>query len=66
MIKDIKIFLQESEKKRRNFLKTLSLGRAVKILESLISSNILAALVSKPKEIPLSLEKSIKHAKLPR
>jgi hypothetical protein len=66
MIKNIKAFLRESEKKRRDFLKTLNLNRAAKILGSLISSDLLSALVSKPKETPLSIEKSLKHAKLPR
>jgi len=63
MIKNIKRFLKESEKKRKAFLKTLSIRKAIKILESLISSNLLKELTSMPKTTPISLEKSLKHAK---
>ena len=63
MIKNIKRFLKESEKKRNAFLKALSIRKAVKILESLISSNLLKELISMPRSTPVSLEKSLKHAK---
>lgn len=63
MIKNIKQFLKESKKKRKAFLEALSIRKAIKILESLISSDLLKELIVKPKEIPMSLEKSLKHAR---
>lgn len=66
MIKNIKQFLIESEKKRNAFLKTLSVKKVIKILENLISSTLLKELISMPGTTPVSLEKSLKHAKSSR
>ena len=66
MIKNIKRFLVESEKKKKEFLKKLSIGQAAKIMGNLISSNLLRELVSRPKETPLAIKQSLKHAKLAR
>jgi len=64
MIKNIKRFIKESKAKRKNFLQKLSFRKSVKILENLLSSNLLNKLIFKHKDHPLSLEKSLKHAKL--
>lgn len=66
MIRNVKKFLRDNEKKRLKFLRGLSIKRAADILGSMISSSLLRAFTSKPKSFPLSLEKSLKHAKFAR
>ena len=66
MIKNIKKFLKESETARKKFIKSLTLKNSIKILENLLTSKLLGSLAFKHKDAPLSLEKSLKHAKFAR
>lgn len=66
MVKQPKKILSEAKKERIEFLRKLTFKQAADILEELISSRLLKALTRKPKELPLSIANTLKHAKFTR
>lgn len=62
MIKNTEKFKKLASKERIKKLKALSFKKGIKILERIISSKALSALIYPRNDSPMALDKALKHA----
>ncbi len=63
MVKNIKRYTVASEKERKKYLKSLSLGKAAKIMKTLLISKLWCEMFHKHDDHPTSIKFALKHAK---
>jgi len=61
MIKNIKQYLKESERKRKKYLQTLTYAKSASAMEQLIGSRFMLELNFSQDDHPVALHKLIKH-----
>lgn len=63
MVKNIKKYTAACEKERRKYLKSLSLRKAARIMETLLRSKLWREMFYKHDDHPTSIKFALKHAK---